>query len=117
MDGRLQAATEGFSFRIGLLLFLLMPTDLITTLTVGRYLEKTGNPYWHMLGFLSATLLLAGLPFILDLVLGKRAQRLMPKLREWMTTNSWIISEAVIAFFFFMMATADTLPIDFTQSS
>jgi threonine/homoserine/homoserine lactone efflux protein len=32
---RLQTADAGFSFRLGLLLFLVMPTDVITMFTVG----------------------------------------------------------------------------------
>ncbi len=45
------------------------------------------------------TLLLLALPSILILLLGQRGQRLLPKGREWMTTNSWIVNEIVIAFF------------------
>jgi large-conductance mechanosensitive channel len=33
--GRLQTADAGFSFRLGLLLFLVMPTDVITMFAVG----------------------------------------------------------------------------------
>ena len=31
--------------------------------------------------------------------LGKRAAALLPKVRDWMSANSWIISELVIALF------------------
>jgi hypothetical protein len=33
------------------------------------------------------------------LLLGKRGEDLLPKVRDWMTSNSWVISEIVIAFF------------------
>jgi len=97
--GRLQTADARLSFRLGLLLFLVMPTDIITMLTVGAYLARHGDPWWHSLPFLLATLLLAGLPLLVLLLLGRRAQVLLPKLRDWMNTNSWVVSEAVIAFF------------------
>jgi cytochrome c biogenesis protein CcdA len=97
--GRLQTADARFSFRLGLLLFLVMPTDLITMVTVGAYLARHGDPWWHSLPFLVLTLLLAGLPLLVLLLLGERGQVLLPKLRDWMNTNSWVVSEIVLVFF------------------
>jgi threonine/homoserine/homoserine lactone efflux protein len=97
--GRLQTADAGFSFRLGLLLFLVMPTDVITMFTVGASLTRHGQPWWHSLPFLLVTLLLVGLPLIDLLLLGKRAEVLLPRVRDWMTNNSWVISEIVIVFF------------------
>jgi len=97
--GRLQTADTRLSFRLGLLLFLVMPTDIITMLTVGAYLARRGDSWWNSVPFLLLTLLLAGLPLLILLLLGKRAQVLLPKLRDWMSTNSWVVSEAVIVFF------------------
>jgi hypothetical protein len=45
------------------------------------------------------TLLLVSLPLMDLLLLGKRGEDLLPKVRDWMTNNSWVISEIVIAFF------------------
>jgi hypothetical protein len=39
------------------------------------------------------TLVLVGLPLI-DLLLGRRAEKLLPRVRGWMTDNSWVIGEA-----------------------
>jgi threonine/homoserine/homoserine lactone efflux protein len=97
--GRLQTADTGFSFRLGLLLFLVMPTDVITMFTVGASLTRDGQPWWHSLPFILVTLLLVGLPLIDLLLLGKRAEVLLPKVRDWMTNNSWVISEIVLVFF------------------
>jgi Sap, sulfolipid-1-addressing protein len=97
--GRLQTADARLSFRLGLLLFLVMPTNLITMITVGAYLARHGDPWWHSLPFLLLTLLLAGLPLLILLLLGRRAQTLLPTLRDWMNTNSWVVSEIVIVFF------------------
>jgi cytochrome c biogenesis protein CcdA len=97
--GRLQAATPKFSFGLGFLLMGVFPTDILTSWAVGSYLSNHGDPWWHLLPFLLLTLLLLALPAILILLFGQRAQRFLPKAREWMTTNSWIVNEIVIAFF------------------
>jgi len=99
---KLESATPLFSLRIGFLLFLLLPGDLISMFTVGAYLAHHGAPWWHGLVFVAFTVALAGLPLLLLVALGKRAQALLPRTRDWMTTNSWIVSEIVIAFFLLM---------------
>jgi hypothetical protein len=45
------------------------------------------------------TLLLVALPLIDLLLLGKRAEVLLPKVRDWMANNSWVISKVVLVFF------------------
>ena len=37
------------------------------------------------------------------LALGQRAETLLPKVRDWMDTNSWIVSEVVLVFFIFIV--------------
>jgi hypothetical protein len=46
--------------------------------------------------------LIAGLPFIVLLAMGRRAESTLPKIREWMNANSWIVNEAVLLFFLAM---------------
>jgi hypothetical protein len=99
---KLESATPLFALRIGFLLFLLLPGDLISMFTVGAYLAHHGAPWWHGLLFVAATVALAGVPVLLLLALGKRGQGLLPKARDWMTKNSWIVSEIVIGFFLLM---------------
>jgi Sap, sulfolipid-1-addressing protein len=99
---KLESATPLFSLRMGLLLFLLLPGDLISMFTVGAYLAHHGAPWWHGLVFVALTVALAGVPLLLLVALGKRAQALLPKARDWMTKNSWIVSEIVIVFFLLM---------------
>lgn len=100
--GKLQSASAGFSFKLGLLLYSLMPTDIITMLSVGGYLALRDAPLWHALPFIGATVLLAGIPLIILLLLGARAEVILPKMRNWMTTNAWIVNEIVIVFFLAM---------------
>lgn len=97
--GKLQDANTGFSFKLGASLLGVFPTDIATSVAVGARLARDGDPWWHSLGFIALTLLLLALPMILVLLLGERAQTFLPKVRDWMNANSWIISELVIALF------------------
>ena len=99
---RLEAATPLYALKAGVLLFLLLPGDLLAMATVGAYLAHHDAAWWHTLVFVAATVLLTGIPLLLLLVLGRRAQTLLPKARDWMTANSWIVSEAIIALFLLM---------------
>jgi hypothetical protein len=45
-----------------------------------------------VLPFVLLTLLFIALPALLLVILGQRAQKILPKVRAWMNDNSWIIS-------------------------
>jgi len=100
--GKLQHADARLGRRIGFLLYTLMPTDLIAMATVGAYIARQGEPWWHTLGFVVLTVLIAGLPLIVVLAMGRRAESTLPKIRDWMNANSWIVNEAVLVFFLAM---------------
>lgn len=97
--GKLQGATPKYAFRLGVLLFLLMPTDIIGMITVGSYLARHGDQWWGCLPFVLLTVLFVGTPLLILLLLGKRADTILPRMRDWMNKNSWIISEVVLIFF------------------
>jgi cytochrome c biogenesis protein CcdA len=100
--GRLERADASFAAKIGFLLYSLMPTDLIAMATVGAYVARQDEPWWHTLGFVVLTLLVAGLPFLILLLMGRRAETVLPGIRNWMNANSWIVNEAVLLFFLVM---------------
>jgi hypothetical protein len=56
-------------------------------------------PGGTLLPFLLLTLLFVALPAIILLAFGKRGQAFLPGARDWMNTNSWVVSEIVIVFF------------------
>ena len=101
---KLETASPLFSFKVGFLLFAFLPGDLLSMFTVGAFLAHHDAAWWQTLVFAALTVALAGLPLLLLLLLGRRAQALLPKARDWMTRNSWIVSEIVIAFFLLMTA-------------
>jgi hypothetical protein len=96
---RLQTASPRFSFRLGFLLLGVFPTDIITSVAVGGYLASQSDPLWQFLPFLAATLFLLAVPPLLVVAMGERAQTFLPKLRDWMNDNSWIVNEVVIGLF------------------
>jgi hypothetical protein len=97
--GKLQAATPRFSFQLGFLLLGIFPTDILTSVAVGTYLAGHGDPWWHALPFIALTLLFLASPALILLIFRDRAERLLPRARQWMNDNSWVINEIVIAFF------------------
>jgi hypothetical protein len=96
---KLAATTPRVAFTLGLLLLGVFPTDILTSSSVGIYLRAHHDPWWHCLGFIALTLLLLALPALLLVALGSKAYELLPKIRDWMTTNAWIVNEIVFGFF------------------
>ena len=105
--GKLQTADGKLSFKLGALLLGVFPTDILTSWAVGSYLAASGDSWLHLLPFLLLTLLFLALPSLLVVALGQRAKTFLPKVRDWMNENSWIVSEAVIGLF--ILITIDSL--------
>lgn len=97
--GTLQRADWKQALKTGLLVILLMPSDIIIMLTVGVNLAHNGAGLLAALPFIVATVLVAALPLLLFLLFYRRAQRLMPKVRDWMNTNSWLVNIIVCVVF------------------
>jgi Sap, sulfolipid-1-addressing protein len=96
---KLQTASLRLSFNLGLLLLGVFPTDIATSVSVGGHLANKRAPWVDGLPFILLTLLLLALPGLMVLLLGKRAEAFLPKVRDWMTANSWIVSEIVLVLF------------------
>jgi Sap, sulfolipid-1-addressing protein len=103
--GKLQAASPRFSFRLGFLLLGVFPTDILTSFAVGASLSNNGDPWWHYLPFLALTLLFLGAPALTLVLAGERGEAFLPKARDWMHDNSWVVNEIVILFFMVITAT------------
>jgi hypothetical protein len=97
--GKLSSASPRTAFTLGFLLLGVFPTDILTSCSVGIYLRAHHDPWWHCLGFIGLTLLFLALPALLLLALGSRAKELLPKVRDWMSTNAWVVNEVVFGFF------------------
>jgi Sap, sulfolipid-1-addressing protein len=90
--GTLMSADPRQALKTGLLVILLMPSDIIIMLTVGVNLAQNNLGLVAALPFIGATVLIAAIPLLLYLLFQSRAQRLMPKVRDWMNSNSWLVN-------------------------
>jgi hypothetical protein len=97
--GRLSSATPGFSFRLGFFLFVIMPTDILTMTTVAMTLARDEATLLRAIPFYFVTVMLIGTPLMILLLLGDRAESLLPRIRAWMSDHSWIVSESVLVIF------------------
>jgi Sap, sulfolipid-1-addressing protein len=97
--GKLQTATPRFAFILGFLLLGFFPSDILTSIAVGAHLANHGETWLSAGPFIFLTLLFLALPALAVLTLGQRAGILLPKIRNWMDENSWIVSEIVLVFF------------------
>jgi hypothetical protein len=98
LGGLLEASTFR-AFTIGLLLILLMPTDVATMASVGIHLQHNGHSLGDAAGFWGLTLLIAALPLLAYVLLHRRAVVAMPKVRDWMGTNAWLVNIVVLGIF------------------
>jgi len=99
VDGEVGTASPRFSFRLGFLLLGVFPTDILTSVAVGTYISAHDEPWWHVLPFVGLTLLPIGLPLLVLLLFRRRAEAFLPKARDWMNANSWIVNELVLSLF------------------
>ena len=97
--GTLQSADSKTAVKTGLLLILLFPSDVIILLTVGINLEHNDLGVVAALPFIGATTLIAALPLLIYLLFHSRAERLMPQVRDWMNTHSWLVNIIVCVIF------------------
>jgi hypothetical protein len=95
------------AFKLGLLLIYLMPADVVVMITVGLHLAGHGSDpadLLNILPFLAIILLIAGAPLLGYLLFRKQATRVVPKVRDWMQDNSWLVNIVIYLFFIYLIA-------------
>lgn len=93
------------AFTVGLLIILVMPSDIVVMLTVGASLEQHGAGVAAALPFIGLTVLIAALPLLVYLFAGARGRRAMPRVREWLTSHSWVVTIASCLLFIVLILT------------
>jgi Sap, sulfolipid-1-addressing protein len=101
--GALQNAAPKTALKTGLLLISAFPADIIVMLTVGVNLAQNNASLLAALPFIGATVLIAALPLLLYLLFHRRAQRLMPKVGDWMNANSWLVTVIACVVFIYLI--------------
>ena len=95
------------AFKLGLLLIYFMPADVVVMITVGLHLAGHGSDpadLLNILPFLAVILLIAGAPLLGYLLFRKGVTRLVPKVRDWMQDNSWLVNIVIYLFFIYLIA-------------
>jgi Sap, sulfolipid-1-addressing protein len=77
--GSLQDTGWQHAFRLGLLLILFMPSDLVIAMTTGTHLQSEGHAYADAVPFIGLTTLIAALPLVFYLLFRRRATVAMPR--------------------------------------
>jgi len=101
--GALQSADSQKALKTGMLVISLMPSDIIIMLTVAVNLVQSKSGFFSALPFIGATILVAALPLLLFLLFHTRAQKFMPKVRDWMNANSWLVNIIVCGVFILLI--------------
>jgi hypothetical protein len=97
--GTLLTAGPWRAFTVGLLLILLMPSDVVVMLTVGVNLEQNDGSVLDAAPFIAATVAVAALPLLGFLLFHHWAQRVLPRVRDWMNGHSWLVNIIVYLIF------------------
>jgi hypothetical protein len=97
--GALQNAKPTTAFTTGLLLLSVFPSDFVILVTVGINLAQQNASLLGAVPFIVATIFIAALPVLSYLLFRRRAQQVMPKVRDWMNTNSWLVNIIVYVVF------------------
>jgi Sap, sulfolipid-1-addressing protein len=101
--GTLMEADWRRAFKTGLLLIFVMPSDVLIMLTVGVNLEQNDASLVAAIPFIALTVLIAALPLLAYLLFRRRAEDAMPKVRDWMTVNSWLVNIIVYCIFILLI--------------
>ena len=97
--GAMQNAKPKTAFMAGLLLLSVFPSDFVILVTVGVNLAQHDASLLAAVPFMAATVFIAALPVLSYLLFRHRAKRAMPKVRDWMNTNSWLVNIIVYVIF------------------
>jgi hypothetical protein len=101
--GAMQNAKPRTAFLAGLLLLSIFPSDFVVLMTVGVNLAQHNAGLVAALPFIGATILIAALPMLSYLLFRHRAERAMPKVRDWMNTHSWLVNIIVYVIFILLI--------------
>jgi hypothetical protein len=101
--GAMQNAGPRTAFLAGLLLLSIFPSDFVILVTVGMNLVQNNASLLGAVPFIVATIFIAALPVLSYLLFHRRAERAMPKVRDWMNTHSWLMNIIVYVVFILLI--------------
>jgi Sap-like sulfolipid-1-addressing protein len=99
----LQEAEPKRAFTLAFLLILLMPTDIVAVISTVHWLHNDNLDVLHAWPLAATTVGLMALPIAGYLLLGRRARDAMPGIRDWLTSNAWVVNVIVIVYFIYQL--------------
>ncbi|MGH2907474.1 MAG: GAP family protein [Solirubrobacterales bacterium] len=99
----LQSMPPSGTFKLGIGLVYLMPTDLVILVTCGLDLVSDKHSYLDAAPFIGLVALIASLPLLAFVLFHRRAERAMPAVREWIQRNAWAVNLFVYALFIYLI--------------
>lgn len=101
--GKLQEAPPSRAFVVAAALILFFPSDVMILITTGVHLASRGLGVSAAVPFIVLTTLIAALPLIALLLFRKKAATAVPAIRQWMNSNTWLVSIIVYVIFIFLI--------------
>ena len=99
----LQEAEPRRAFSLAFLLIFLMPTDIAAMIATAHYFHDANLDWYDGWPLVAGTLTLMALPLIAYILLGHRARRAMPRIRDWLTSHGWVVNLVVIVYFIYQL--------------
>jgi hypothetical protein len=99
----LAKATTGKIILIGFLLILIMPGDIVSTLTVAGLIKSNHASFLLALPFFGAVALIVSLPLVIYLIAGKKGQPFIDKADKWIDTHGYLLNIIVFSVFIVLL--------------
>ena len=99
----ISAASPKKIFSIGVFLIALMPTDLAIAFTIGGLILTNRGILLDATPFFLAVTLIASLPLMFYLALGKKGHQYIDTANDWLNTHGWVINTVVYTFFIYLL--------------
>jgi hypothetical protein len=99
----LAKATTGKIILIGFLLILIMPGDIVSTLTVAGLIKSNNASFLFALPFFAAVALIVSLPLVIYLIAGKKGQLFIDKADKWIDTHGYLLNIIVFSVFIVLL--------------
>ena len=90
-------------FVIGVMLIAFVPTDIAMALTVGGFIVHSKGILSDAIPFFSLVALIASIPLLMFLSMGKRGAQNMEKINIWLNSHGWVINMIIYPLFIYLL--------------
>ena len=90
-------------FVIGVMLIAFVPTDIAMALTVGGFIVHSKGLLSDAIPFFSLVALIASIPLLMFLIMGKRGAQNMEKINIWLNSHGWVINMIIYPLFIYLL--------------